>query len=95
MSIHTGWADLLAGFVTVRAWIDDGKLRHTSLRESERESVETGFETGAKRVAALIRHIPAPRNGRPMSRERGTYSSAKTAIDATTDDCNYRCTLTP
>lgn len=35
MSIHTGWADLLAGFVTVRAWIDDGKLRHTSLRESE------------------------------------------------------------
>ncbi len=35
MSIHTGWADLLAGFVTVRAWIDDGKLRHTSFRESE------------------------------------------------------------
>ncbi|GEC41905.1 hypothetical protein EME01_59770 [Sinorhizobium meliloti] len=52
MSIHTGWADLLAGFVTVRAWIDDGKLRHTSFKGiRERESDETGFETGAAQNA--------------------------------------------
>lgn len=53
MSILTGWADLLAGFVTVRAWIDDGKLRHTYLFKGirERESDEMGFETGAAQNA--------------------------------------------